>query len=932
MKKILLLSLILCIGLLGFSQNRRATVPKSLLNQVSQKVISGNDFMNSNAENSPTAVKLNHSKSGKSINEDEIIATTYDVQSNKCTPYGRFFIYDDGTRGAVWTMGFNSPSWTERGTGYNYFNGTSWGAEPQVRIETVRTGWPQYSALGANGEFVIAHASTANLITATRATKGSGAWTAGTLTAPTTPSGLSLSWPRMITSGTDHNNIHVIAITNPTTTPYQGLNGALVYSRSTDGGATWDKHNVVLDGMGSTDYWGFSADDYSWVAPQGNNLAFIVGSPMHDLFVMKSNDNGDTWQKTVIWEHPYPHWNGTTVTDTFYCPDGSVHGVFDNNGLLHVTFSVYRALYGTTVGSYYFFYLYDGIGYWNENLPTWTGGTVAEQCNCLNPNNLDQQGSLVGYSQDINGNGQLDFTGVVSDYQVGVSSHSQLVCDANNRLFMFYSSVTEGFDNGTDNYRHIWGRGSADDGQTWGDFVDLTGDLLHQYDECVYPSIASKMEDNTVHLIYQADSDPGLFASTTHTQTYGTDNFVRDLAVTTNELLPPITNFTIDGTVTYPKNPPVPLSDIVISLKDNGGNVIQTATTDATGNYSFTEVPEGNYTLAPTTTKPWGGVTAGDVLLYKKHIAGISTLTGIFLASGDVNASGSLTAGDVLLIKKRIAGIISSFTVGDWIFNNTPLAVTSNTTADFNGLVYGDANASYTPAAKGNISTPQSTTTGEILTIGNVNATTLGTITIPVHATAIQNLGSFQFTISYDASKLAYVSDANWYNGITGVTINSANPGKVSFVWAADAPVTIANNTLVELNFNAISEGSSTIAWTDDQTSREFGDYNGNVLVPAYTDGNVDAITGINELNNSAMLVYPNPNNGNFTLNLSAVKDQVTNVKIMNMVGGVVYQEKVAQNASFNQNINLSNLSEGVYTILIQTTNGDMVKKMIIKK
>jgi len=80
------------------------------------------------------------------------------------------------------------------------------------------------------------------------------------------------------------------------------------------------------------------------------------------------------------------------------------------------------------------------------------------------------------------------------------------------------------------------------------------------------------------------------------------------------------------------------------------------------------------------------------------------------------------------------------------------------------------------------------------------------------------------------------------------------------------------------------------------------------------------------------MLVYPNPNNGNFTLNLSAVKDQVTNVKIMNMVGGVVYQEKAAQNASFNQNINLSNLSEGVYTLRIQTNNGEIVKKMVIKK
>jgi hypothetical protein len=80
------------------------------------------------------------------------------------------------------------------------------------------------------------------------------------------------------------------------------------------------------------------------------------------------------------------------------------------------------------------------------------------------------------------------------------------------------------------------------------------------------------------------------------------------------------------------------------------------------------------------------------------------------------------------------------------------------------------------------------------------------------------------------------------------------------------------------------------------------------------------------------MVVSPNPNNGNFTLDLSSVKSQVSNVKVMNMVGGVVYQQKVAQNTTFNQNINLSNLSNGVYTILIQTNNGDIVKKMVIKK
>ena len=601
MKKILLLGLLLTLGLFGFSQNKRAVVPKSLLNQVSQKVILGNDV--SNVVSSPAPVKLNH-KSTKSINEDEIGQTKYDLQTNSCTPYGRFFIYDDGTRGAVWTMGFNTSSWPDRGTGYNYFDGTSWGPEPTARIESVRTGWPSYAPLGANGEIVVAHTSASGLAINKRTTKGTGTWSQTIYPGPT--GHIDIAWPRMVTSGENHNNINIIAITMPVGnggTTYQNLDGALVYSRSTDGGTTWDKNNVILDGLTSADYYGFKGDSYSWVEPQGDNLAFLVEGPMHDFFVMKSTDGGDTWEKTIIWEHPYPHWTGAAATDTFFCPDGSAHGVFDNNGVLHVAFGVYRAISAETVGSYSFFYMYDGIGYWNETLPTWTGGTHTQQCNCLNPDNLDQQGSLIGYSQDVNGNGQLDFVDVVADYQVGVSSLPQLACDAENNLFLLYSSVTEGFDNQTSNYRHIWGRGSSDGGQTWGEFKDFTGDLMHQYDESVFPVIASKLvDDNTIHLIYQADSDPGMILSTNGNQTSATDNYIRDLSITKNELIP-LDGYTVNGTVTYPKSTPVPLSGIAIDLKNSGGSVVQSTTTDATGNYSFPPVPAGDYTLVPTTTK-----------------------------------------------------------------------------------------------------------------------------------------------------------------------------------------------------------------------------------------------------------------------------------------------------------------------------------------
>jgi len=155
---------------------------------------------------------------------------------------------------------------------------------------------------------------------------------------------------------------------------------------------------------------------------------------------------------------------------------------------------------------------------------------------------------------------------------------------------------------------------------------------------------------------------------------------------------------TVSGNINYANTASTPLSGITVSLKNASGNVVGTTTTNAAGSYSFSGVTAGTYTLEVTNTKLWGGVTATDVLLYRKHIANISLLSGIYLASGDVNASGSLTASDVLLIRKRIAAIINSFSVGDWLFNNTTITVgNSNVTQNFNGIVYGDANGSYTP-------------------------------------------------------------------------------------------------------------------------------------------------------------------------------------------------------------------------------------------
>jgi hypothetical protein len=156
--------------------------------------------------------------------------------------------------------------------------------------------------------------------------------------------------------------------------------------------------------------------------------------------------------------------------------------------------------------------------------------------------------------------------------------------------------------------------------------------------------------------------------------------------------------FTLSGVITYPNSNHTPLNGLNVKLKDLNGTVVNTTYSYNNGYYNFSHVQNGSYTLEVSTDQSWGGVTALDVLLYQKHIAGIASLTGIKLAAGDVNGSGTLTALDILLIRKRISGISNSFPAGDWLFNSEPISINgSNVTHDFNGICYGDANGSFVP-------------------------------------------------------------------------------------------------------------------------------------------------------------------------------------------------------------------------------------------
>jgi PKD repeat protein len=467
-------------------------------------------------------------QSGESLNSESLIGTTnYDLQTNKSCQ-NRIYLYPDGTIGGTWMMS-QTTTFDDRGTGYNYYNGTSWGSFPVSRIETIKSGWPSYAPYGASGEIVVSHKIGFPLNICKRATKGSGNWVIGDIPLP---SGVTcMQWPRMVTNGPNHNYIHVIANTAPQSnggTPYQGLDGAILYNRSLNGGTSWSGWQL-LSGMTSSQYLGFSADTYEWANPKGDTLCFVVGDNWNDLFIMKSCDNGTSWTKTMVWHCPYNLWNGGSQVSPFYCCDGSNAVALDNSGKAHVVFGRQKA-YGDYNGYRYLVPYTDGLIYWNEN--------QTQLIQTLDSATLVAGGHFIGYVQDpavwSAGPAALAY------YSLSLSSMPTMTIDQYNHIYVVWSGVTNHRDPDNFMLRHLFARASVCNGMSWcPTIVELTGGTNYNSLECVYPGLSPTSSTDYLYFLYQSDNLAGAYVkglNGAQGQTTITSNDIRCMTVPKNTI------------------------------------------------------------------------------------------------------------------------------------------------------------------------------------------------------------------------------------------------------------------------------------------------------------------------------------------------------------------------------------------------------------
>jgi hypothetical protein len=506
MKKLLLLTLVLALGFTAYSQI--ATVPKQLINK-SMKA----EFRKPISDLPDYSMPVNPTVRSYVLSPSEQIVgnTFYDLWTNAAYS-DRFYRYEDGTMALTWTRGMEATTFPDRGTGYNYFDGTTWGPAPTARIESVRAGWGSYAPYGLNGEIVAAH-NGANLTLSKRDTKFTGAWTETTYTGVAQP-----TWPKIVSSGDENQYQHIFYHSY---NAWGGMPGAILYSRTSDGGTSWDPADVILPGMGPEDYFEFQSEEFV-VASKGDIVAMFVCGPWADMFIMKSYDNGDTWEKIMVRENPYPFFDvQTMLMDTTFSCDNSGSIAIDNNGKCHVVFGLNRIMIETVnAGSYNFFPYIDGIGYWNEDMPAFSNdlSALAGPQYGYATSEMVEDYNYIGWTQDVDGDGVITFittaTGFPMTYRsIGLSTMPTLTIDNEGRIFVVYASTTETYDNFSYNFKKIWAR--AYDGGKWGAFYHVTGDIIHIFDESINPLLANS-SDGDIHLMYMTDGTPGTALDSDH--------------------------------------------------------------------------------------------------------------------------------------------------------------------------------------------------------------------------------------------------------------------------------------------------------------------------------------------------------------------------------------------------------------------------------
>jgi hypothetical protein len=567
------------------------------------------------------------SKAKKDKNFSSVVLgnTFYDLQTN-ASPGRRIVLHDDGTISAVWTASPDAGTgYPNRGSGYNYFDGTNWLTGRDNKIETSgRTGWPSIMLLDDGRERIMAHESgTGGFISSTNASKGSSSFIS---TGPVLDDKSVVNvdrvpiWNRSVaTNGKVHtiSNYWASEDAGIDVVTRNGISSPTSYSRWDVVGDTADVVHILLPGYDSSLYTTGGGDGYA-IDARDSTVAILIGGLGDPVSLWKSTDNGENWTYTDVDNYAFKGSRGPATLflsgDTVNTNDGSVDVMIDSNGDVHAFWGLGRVLgaVSTTDATdtvINFFPAQSSLMHWKE------GDTAARVSGVAFDQNGDGEYFVNTETfQNLDASNNVP-SGLLSAARTGATSLVTMPSassDADGNLFVVYSAPVEGavhFLNA--NFRDIFVSYSTDGGTTWFGPQNITQDGRV---ESNFPC-AAKMADDFLHVIWQEDATPGTHlqnhsaAAGSHPNDICTMNYaavpVSDIInnVLGTDVITSVSDINRDAEVfVVSQNQPNPFSgssEVIIYLRD--ASPLTLTVTDILGNVLNTDdlgvMNRGNHTV-----------------------------------------------------------------------------------------------------------------------------------------------------------------------------------------------------------------------------------------------------------------------------------------------------------------------------------------------
>jgi hypothetical protein len=360
----------------------------------------------------------------------------------------------------------------------------------------------------------------------------------------------------------------------------------------------------------------------------------------------------------------------------------------------------------------------------------------------------------------------------------------------------------------------------------------------------------------------------------------------------------------ISGMVSYDNTAATAMTNTSVSLR-SGSTVVATANTGSTGSYTFNNVANGSYTLSFVTTKPWVGVNATDALRVAQFAAQQVTLSPIRFLAADVNNSNTVNNTDALQISQRTSQQRSSFTAGDWRFENPSITVSNNqVTQNIKALCSGDANGSGTP----NLSLREEfTSMDEMGVVRTSNGsysfhivsgleTRLGAATVVVRlpeGVVVRNVSSLLASDAVQFTQQGNTLLISWFT-LADCQVSAGSP-----VFRVEAQGEVEGMLMVSSQTELANDWAEPLA--------QHG-----LRAPRFVKSSFDGVS-----------VYPNPVRDRA---LVTSETTISLVEVLDVTGRVLYTTAAS---SMSVSIDLSAIPAGQYLVRVTTDSGIQTERIV---